>query len=128
VVAIAASGFVLSEFASSYSLKFSLNWLWGMINSLQLIVHMPALNVQYPANAGLYSGYLIDVTTFDFLQTDEFFPQLFLFNDKQDGGASGAHPLNDRLDTIDYGFTSVIMNTGTVFLIILLVLVKMILV
>lgn len=44
--------------------------LWGMINVMQLIVHMPMLNVQFPSNAVLFYSFIIDISNFNIIPTD----------------------------------------------------------
>ena len=48
--------------------NFGLQSLWGAMNSLQLIVHMPLNNMIFPEPAqGLFES-LINVVTFDILE------------------------------------------------------------
>jgi hypothetical protein len=44
--------------------------LWGMINVMQLIVHMPLLKVAFPENAVLFYSFIIDISNFDIIPTD----------------------------------------------------------
>jgi hypothetical protein len=39
--------------------------IWGMINGMQFIIHMPTLNVDMPGNAFLIITQIIMVATFD---------------------------------------------------------------
>lgn len=39
--------------------------VWGMINGMQFIIHLPALNVAFPANAFLIIEKILLVATFD---------------------------------------------------------------
>jgi hypothetical protein len=41
--------------------------LWGMINVMQIIVHMPLLNVQLPENAMLFYSLIIDISSFNLI-------------------------------------------------------------
>lgn len=38
-----------------------------MINVMQLIVHMPLMNVVFPANAVLFYSFIIDISNFDLI-------------------------------------------------------------
>lgn len=49
----------------SFMIAFSLNFLWSMINSLQMIVYVPLLNLTLPANVNTLFSILIKVATFD---------------------------------------------------------------
>jgi len=57
---IMAGNFALSTFMS-----LSLNFLWGMINALQMIVYLPLFSIVIPANLNLMMTVLISVATFD---------------------------------------------------------------
>jgi len=43
----------------------------GLINSLQLIIHLPAFNVAFPPNAFMVFESLIPLVTFDLLEAFE---------------------------------------------------------
>jgi len=55
-----AGNFFLSTFMS-----LSLNFLWEMVNCLQVIVYLPLLNLVFPANLNMVMTGLIKVATFD---------------------------------------------------------------
>ena len=55
IVSAAASNGILS-----YIMMGSLSQLWGMINSLQIVVYLPLFGqLNYPSNASLFNGYLL---------------------------------------------------------------------
>jgi uncharacterized membrane protein YjjB (DUF3815 family) len=39
--------------------------IWGMINGMQFIIHLPALNVQIPGNAMMFIEKLLMIALFD---------------------------------------------------------------
>ena len=41
--------------------------LWGMINVLQILVHMPLFNVRFPTNVYVIYAAFISLTNFDIL-------------------------------------------------------------
>ena len=45
--------------------KGALNEMLGTVRSLQLIVHLPLINVTFPANVGLYFTELIALCNYD---------------------------------------------------------------
>jgi len=51
-------------FILNWLLSFSLSLLWGMINSLQIVIHFPLTSVVYPANAKQFYSYFITIATF----------------------------------------------------------------
>ena len=48
----------------------SLNMLWSMINSLQIVTHVPLMDLRIPANMGHFLVVLIEIATFDFLSDE----------------------------------------------------------
>lgn len=71
---------VVFNFLMSFLVAFSLNFLWSMINSLQMIVYLPLLNIVLPANVSTLFGILIEVATFDVVpKSDEINKFLFSF-------------------------------------------------
>lgn len=89
----------------------SLNNVFGMITGMQLIVHSPLINVQFPANAFILFEELITVATYEILPTQEIFP---LFMDMPDRGY-----LNERFERLDYGSYYSTLILGSVFLVFL---------
>eukprot|EP00347_Sterkiella_histriomuscorum_P001619 403371334 len=64
-------------------LSASLQYLWGMISVVQMIVHMPLLNVDFPANAMFFYSLLMDMSTFDVLPTSTVEDEVFTFSDQE---------------------------------------------
>lgn len=58
--------FVLNAF-----LSVSLNSLWGMINSLQIIAHLTDFVTYTPANVLMVNDMIQDLSNFDILPTEE---------------------------------------------------------
>ena len=80
-----------------------------MLTGLQLIVHSPLINVQFPGNAFVIFEELIKLSTYEFLPTQEIFP---LFMDLPE-----REPFNEKFVRLDYGYFYITMNLGFVFLI-----------
>jgi len=47
----ASTATVILSFFVNLILSASMNMLWSMMNSLQIIVHLPLMNLSYPSNA-----------------------------------------------------------------------------
>ena len=47
--------------------------IWGMINGLQLFVHVPMFKVEFPEMANALVKKTITVATFDVLPTDDIY-------------------------------------------------------
>jgi len=70
--AVTAGSVIFSLFFS-----LSLNILWGMVHTLQYIVHLPILNVRYPGNIGLLQSDFMSIAQFDLIETQGFYEGLF---------------------------------------------------
>ena len=84
-----------------------------MVNNLQIVLHTPLMNLQFPANAFLIYDVMIAVATFDILPTDDIFPSVF-----QDLPEDDAY--SDKFERLNIGSKFLIMNMGTMLLIFLL--------
>ena len=49
----------------SFFFNYSMQLLWGSINSLLIIAHLPIINVVMPSNVRTHYEILISVVTFD---------------------------------------------------------------
>lgn len=67
-----ASNFVLNILISA-----SLNQLWAMINTQQLMIMMPLFQITMPANAGLFFRSLMEIAAFDFYDFSDIVHDLF---------------------------------------------------
>lgn len=85
---------VVGNFALSTVTRAPLQMLWGMINSLQLIVHLPVFSLNFPANASQLLTKLIEVSSFSLLPMDQINNLVFNFTETD--------ALNPRFDEIGY--------------------------
>ena len=85
----------------------ALNTLWTMINGLQIIVHLPVFDTQFPANANTLLTYLIEVANF------ELIPPSLLENVL--GSFEETWPLNENFGAIGYETRLLIQNLGSVY-------------
>ena len=54
-----------------FVLLVSLQSLWSMLNSQQLMMHFALLSgMQYPANSAIFNIHMIDVVTFELVPSD----------------------------------------------------------
>ena len=87
-------------------MSFSLNYIWSMLNGLQLQTHLSLFDLKFPANASFLQGFLVNVATFDILPIEAIwwlfdFPEL------------GAY--NPNFADSGYEYTFLIENMGTCF-------------
>ena len=83
--------------------------MWSMINNLQLVVHTSLIKVSFPANAFMIFEYMIPVATFDFLETDDFYPKIFSTLPERD-------PFNTQFTRLKYDSMYMIINMGTLLM------------
>ena len=69
-----SKGMIFINFMLKYALKFSMNSIFSMIDFLQLIVYLPCINYNFPANAQLVFGHLVEISTFEMFETDDWVP------------------------------------------------------
>ncbi len=55
-----------SNFVINILISASLNQLWAMINTQQLMVMMPLFKIEMPANAGIFFKHVMEIAAFDF--------------------------------------------------------------
>lgn len=49
------------------ALATSLSLLWGMINTVQIIIYMPLMNVDFPPNAVFFYSFITDIAQFNII-------------------------------------------------------------
>jgi hypothetical protein len=94
----------------------------GVLGYMQLVVYLPLIDVKFPATAKSLYTVLVTVTTFDVLpRTDDWYPPLFGFDEES------FEPLSDAFADFDFGSTVFVMNLGSLFFAMTLILVQFIL-
>ena len=79
-MSIMGSNFVLNLLLAGALLK-----LWGLLGGLQLSTHLMLLNLKFPANAGFFLSFIVNIATFDPLPVEAIwmlfdFPELGSFS------------------------------------------------
>jgi len=113
-------GLAIGTFIAATAGKLSLQKLWGNINALQLIVHLPLINLLYPVHLQALFDRLISVVVFDVLEIfDEFELQTL-------PEFTPTEPLNNNCDAVGYGSTNTMDNLGSINYLIALLLVRIV--
>ncbi len=84
-----------------------MQFLWGMINVLQLIVHIPLFSLSFPVNVFLIFSMIIDMSNFSFFKTDSVDSAFFSF--------TPTAPVNENFEAIGYESRNSIKNLGMLF-------------
>ena len=107
----------------SFVMSFSMSYLWGMINCLQMIVYLPLLNLQFPIEPQIFLSVLVKVATFDLVPNiDEINDDLFAFNhtlDEIDKRSTG-------YELMEFESQNFIKNSGSLFIYVLIFVVQVI--
>lgn len=61
---------------SFYTRLIALQKLFGMVNALQIVVFLPLLDVNFPANAAGFFQYLTKIAAFDVLEIGDYVDDL----------------------------------------------------
>lgn len=98
---------MLGKMIFDFLSKASMNEVWSMINSLQLVVYTPLVPVNFPANAVSVFNQMVNIATFDIIPKDDWYPVAFSLPIDE--------PLNERFMDLGLGSKFFIMNFGTLF-------------
>ena len=113
----AVKGHVVGSFLINIAVSGSLSQILGMINSLQLIVHLPLFAVSVPANVMTMFEILVPIVMFDILDTDDLFKvsdqmlgTKFMEKIENEGDWS---LIPDQIQNLGYDESSPVLNLGT---------------
>jgi len=110
--------FYFSSIAIATMNNLSLQTIWGSINALQIIAHIPLNSVNFPANCFHLFQFLAEVVSFDLFAPTDYF----------DFGFTETRPQNQRFDDLGYETTNLYENMGSIGLIAVLMACRMIVV
>ena len=99
----------------------AMSQIWGMVNGLQLFVHIPLFNIIFPETAGVVVEKLTMVATFELLPTDDIYEESFDLPEEHEVEYLD-EPTKERLDAGDYGSGFFIANMGTLFFVFVMML------
>ena len=85
---------VIGNFVLNLIMSSSLNLLWSMINTQQLIVLMPCFDVQMPANVQIFFNQINKIASFDIIDVDPLINKMLNLNETE--------PLNANFEAIGF--------------------------
>lgn len=94
---------VIGNLAVNLVMSASLQYLWGMINVMQLIVHMSQFNVQFPSNALFFYNLITSISNFDIVP-QSVKDKLLSFGKALDGDADSRSILDNLGSMLIYLF------------------------
>lgn len=98
----------------------ALSQVWGMINGLQIFVHLPLFDISMPANAGVFIGKIAEVATFDVVENKDVFDGWLLTIPETNEGE-----LNGRFVESGYEHRDMVQLLGVGFIVIFVTLIIM---
>lgn len=121
---------VVGNLILNVALSGSLCMLWGMINALQIIVHMPMMQTNFPANTQMLLDMFISVANFKYFDTKPIYSKAFAFlgisedpNDEQGVNPKFANQgMGSKNMAKNLGMMGVAIVFGTLFVLILIAL------
>jgi len=72
-----SQGAMIGKMVFDFISKASMNEVWSMINSLQLVVYTPLVPLNFPGNAVAVFQQVINIATFDIIPKDDWYPIIF---------------------------------------------------
>lgn len=106
---------------SNLLISGAMSQIWGMINGLQLFVHIPLFNVQFPEIAGVVVEKLTMIATFDLIPTDDLYENTFDLPEEEEVSYLDERA-KERLEDGGYESSFLISNLGTLFITFLIIL------
>ena len=92
----------------------ALSQVWGMINGLQLFVHIPLFNINLPANAHALVDQMITIATFDIVEPEFVFDGIFEFPEENE------EDLNEKFSESGYDSAFMINLLGMGFIVLVI--------
>ena len=96
---------MLTTFVLNIFIAASLNQLWALINTQQLIVLMPLFDTKIPANAGIFFNQIMEIAAFDFIEVGDYLDEWL--------GLEPIEPENPNFVTLGLGSIFLLNNMGT---------------
>ena len=103
----------------------SLSYLWQLVNSLQILTHIPLLNLKFtPMNSLNFHSQVASLINMDRFPSDELFELIFDFTQPEEQLTEDARRLSYieddglvplRFDLMGYSSTNIIENLGFFF-------------
>jgi hypothetical protein len=85
-----------------------MNLIWSMMNTLQIIIYIPLMNIRFPQNAFVLSIVLMTLATFDFIPHEG--PNKYML--EYDPENEITNPIYAQ---VGFETNSFILNAGTLF-------------
>ena len=95
-------------------LNLPMQAIWGGINAIQIIAHLPLNNINFPLNAHNFYFFLTRVVSFDVFAPTDFF----------DFGLTETEPYHSNYEWLGYETTNFYENIGSIIVIGIILLLR----
>lgn len=89
-----------------FFMSVSMQFMWGMLSTLQILVHMPLLNISYPPNAEMVCTAIIDLVNFKLIPTNTILAKLQWFQQ------SASDKMNPNIQGLGITSSNIFVNLG----------------
>ena len=120
VLLLVTGATVVSHFVSNIAIAGTLNYLWSMINCLQIMAHFPLINILMPANCQLIFLVVVKIATFDLLPIDGLMDKI---SEMIDNERVQNPDLNESFYEMGYESTDPVRNLQINFILMLVLIV-----
>ena len=105
---ISSFGLLAGNAILNMILKGSLQHVWSLINTLQVIIFAPLINIQFPGNAFMFFEKMFQVAIFEVLPSKQLLSDILPDLDHE-------VPFSVKFDRLGFKSQYLIMNMGTMF-------------
>lgn len=109
VASAASNGIMATNMFLNVILSASLQQLWSMVNTQQIVVLMPLWTVQLPSNAAMFYEFIMQIASFDLIDMMPLWHFLF-------PNMPATKPISSNFDAIGFNDLYFIHNSGTIIL------------
>lgn len=109
----AIAGVGITSFILSIVISTALNLLWGLLNTLQLLIHLPIF-VYFPGFSKIFYDAIIGIAKFEVWETHDTVAGIFELDIDEE-------PYNERFESFRYDSRNFLMNSGFILLMILFI-------
>ena len=100
---------IVFKLVTNFAFSTSMYLLWGFINTLQMILYLPMLEVNFPANVKFMYSILLSVASLDLIPSEYTTQLVFNFSVDLD------KPFSNILEELGYETHNSILNLGSIF-------------
>jgi len=100
---------MVSTVAVNLIMAISLQMLWGLVNTLQIIAHLPMIELAMPQNAFIFFRTLTGLTQLEIIESGPIYEKLMTFDENEEA-------LTSNFEQMGYETKTAILNMGPIFM------------